>query len=58
MIDNIRHGQGLMIYNTGNVYQGLWENNQKNGFGILKDNKGVVIYEGTWKNDVYHGRGV
>lgn len=48
----------MMIYNDGKFYEGLWENDKRNGFGILKNEKGQVVYQGTWMEDLYHGRGV
>ena len=29
----IRHGQGMMIYTDGSVYEGFWQNNKRNGHG-------------------------
>jgi hypothetical protein len=33
----------------GFVYEGEWNNNQRQGVGILKDKEGVVIAEGVWE---------
>ena len=30
---------------------------EKSGFGIEYDRNGAIVYEGTWKNDLYHGEG-
>ena len=35
-------------------YEGNYENDLKNGFGILKHANGD-IYEGNWKDDNKHG---
>ena len=29
--DNLKHGGGILTYYNGNIYQGLWTNDQKNG---------------------------
>jgi hypothetical protein len=32
---------------------------KRDGFGVLFDEKsGIVIYQGEWKNDLYHGNGL
>ena len=48
-----------MLYNSYNRYDGQWKQNQKDGKGILTDEQGVTIYEGTFKNgNKENGRGL
>ena len=35
----------------------MFLNNQRSGLGTMKYND-EVIYEGYWKNDAFHGKGV
>jgi len=47
-----------MIYNNGNVYEGEWKNDKRNGQGKIIY-KNCDIYEGEWKDDkllniIYH----
>ncbi len=37
-------------------FEGEFQNRKKNGFGVLSK-RGQVIYEGNFKNDLFHGRG-
>ena len=34
IVNGKRHGQGIMIYNNERVYEGLWENDYKQGKGF------------------------
>ena len=45
-----------MSYENGDLYDGLWSANKKNGSGEYKYNSGN-IYKGTWKNDKKNGQG-
>lgn len=40
----------------GSTYKGEWENDEKHGFGTLKNPDGT-IYEGDWKYNMKNGRG-
>lgn len=33
---NARHGQGVMAFVSGDIYEGQWSNDKMNGFGTLK----------------------
>ncbi|EGR32108.1 viral a-type inclusion repeat protein [Ichthyophthirius multifiliis] len=55
--NQLREGIGCQVYENGNVYEGEWKNDNRNGYGILKDNFGIDIYNGDWKNDMYNGKG-
>ena len=50
-------GVGLCIYQSGNMYEGFWENNQAKGEGrYIMQNKDY--YEGEFDNDRMHGKGI
>ncbi|SBS96591.1 protein kinase, putative [Plasmodium malariae] len=52
-----RHGYGYYIYkDSKSIYQGIWKENTKSGFGILYNEK-EVIYSGEWLNNISHGFG-
>ena len=51
-----RHGTGTYYWNSGNVYEGQWENNSRSGQGKLTYSNGN-IYEGNWKESVRDGQG-
>lgn len=56
LIENeIRHGHGIMKYATGEVYNGDWQYNHIEGYGVMEDPDGG--YEGDWSNDEHHGFG-
>eukprot|EP00826_Nyctotherus_ovalis_P014242 TRINITY_DN1394_c0_g1_i12.p1 TRINITY_DN1394_c0_g1~~TRINITY_DN1394_c0_g1_i12.p1 ORF type:complete len:126 (-),score=63.34 TRINITY_DN1394_c0_g1_i12:124-477(-) len=51
------HGKlGELYYNTGERYEGEWQNNKKNGQGTLFYANGDV-YEATWHNGKPAGKG-
>lgn len=39
------------------IYQGNLEAGKKNGYGTLISGSGLIIYEGFWANDKFHGEG-
>jgi hypothetical protein len=45
-----------MSYPNGDIYDGQWSHNKKNGYGVQKFAKGD-IYKGNWVNDKMHGQG-
>ena len=52
-------GKGIFLWkSTGNVYEGDFANDQRNGFGTLTvktaDGKSQRQYAGGWKNDKRH----
>jgi hypothetical protein len=53
-----KHGKGRMVEHDGYVYEGDWKNNKRDGNGKLIDPDGVVVYEGEFKDDLFHGWGV
>ena len=48
--------EGILQFIDGSSYEGLLENNKRNGFGLYCFQNGDQ-YEGQWKNDLMHGRG-
>mmetsp|Transcript_28634 Transcript_28634/g.21373 ORF Transcript_28634/g.21373 Transcript_28634/m.21373 type:complete len:105 (+) Transcript_28634:23-337(+) len=46
-----------MQYPNGDVYEGEWKEDFREGFGIFKYAKGDQ-YEGEWLKDRMHGKGV
>ena len=44
-----------MKYNNGDLYNGEWKNDLKEGEGTIKYNNGD-IYDGNWKNDLKEGK--
>lgn len=52
----VRHGEGLIRYDSGNVYVGHWEHDRRAGHGRFEYACGDV-YVGEWKDGRYHGHG-
>ena len=46
-----------IVYANGDIYEGEWKNDLREGRGVLKFSNGD-FYEGEWKNDLREGRGV
>ena len=45
-----------MIYSSGDIYEGAWENDLKHGYGILEKKNGDKYY-GYWNNGLKEGQG-
>ncbi|XDD51913.1 MORN repeat-containing protein [Leptospira sp. WS92.C1] len=45
-------GKGAFIYPNGNIYIGSWRAGKREGYGILQDESGKIIYKGNWKKDI------
>ena len=45
-----KHGCGIIDYPNGDKYEGIWQNDKKNGFGILTNYENVFI-KGIVMND-------
>eukprot|EP01038_Epipyxis_sp_PR26KG_P009605 gene9605-12934_t len=54
---SLPHGQGIMNYHNGDIYEGHWENGIKQGTGKFVSSTGI-IYEGEFSNDDKNGNGV
>ncbi len=52
-----REGKGKMTYDSGDYYDGEFENDLRHGHGIYKWKNGNV-YEGDWKDGNRHGIGI
>jgi len=48
-----RQGKGLLKFNDGNIYDGEWKDDLKDGQGILYNAEKSIIYKGTWQKDAY-----
>jgi hypothetical protein len=46
------------MYPDGDTYEGDWANNKANGFGIYSNRDGAARYEGAFKDDMQHGKGI
>ncbi len=55
--DGMRHGQGKMIYPTGDIYEGEWFENKANGEGSYTYKKSGDIYSGSFVMDKKQGQG-
>ena len=55
-VDGQRHGEGKFTYPDGGFYVGGFERGKKSGAGKYTDPRGVVVYDGQWK-DKEHGEG-
>jgi hypothetical protein len=47
------HGQGTYKWPSGNIYEGEWVGDKRNGRGTQKSNDGKILKAGNWKNDVF-----
>lgn len=47
-------GKGMYQYDNGNLYEGEFKNNKKNGNGIYYFNNNEFI-KGQWKDDLLNG---
>lgn len=52
-----KEGKGILMYETGRVYEGNWKNNKREGLGFEKFENGN-IYQGEFMLGRAHGRGV
>jgi len=46
------------VYADGAKYEGEWYEGSMAGYGLLYYKNGALAYEGHWKGDKFHGRGV
>jgi tetratricopeptide (TPR) repeat protein len=52
------HGHGVMSYNNGHIYAGLWKDGLKHGTGKYVFCDQMTYYEGHFRNGLPHGQGV
>jgi hypothetical protein len=59
-IANKKHGKGIHYYRNGDVYDGPWENGERDGLNgkYTYYKKKSKEYTGDWKNNEKHGHGV
>lgn len=53
---SLRHGEGSLFYNSGNVYKGQWRNGAPEGIGEKQYSNGDS-FVGLWSNGKREGRG-
>jgi hypothetical protein len=56
LLDGMRHGKGVQIWDDGAKYDGEWKFDQANGYGTFYYVDGD-IYQGQWENDKANGEG-
>jgi len=54
-INGKKNGPGTMFWNNGDIYNGNWRNDKRNGCGKFESSE--FVYEGDWKDDQMHGEG-
>ncbi len=54
---NCTNGKGKATYENGDVYDGHWKDNKRNGTGVLHYDGGLSVYEGEWDNNFQNGQG-
>lgn len=52
-----KEGKGVLLYDSGRVYEGNWKNNKREGLGFEKF-ENSNIYQGEFMMGKAHGRGV
>ena len=59
---NIKKGRGGFIFKNNEIknyyWIGYWENNKREKYGKFFNDKGKLIYEGDYKNDLKNGEGI
>ena len=59
---NIKKGRGGFIFKNQEIkncyWVGYWENNKREKYGKFFNDKGKLIYEGDYKNDLKNGEGI
>lgn len=55
---NKKQGKGRCKYHNGDTYDGMFDNDKRNGIGTYISIKVKRKYEGEWKDDKLHGRGI
>jgi hypothetical protein len=50
-----KHGCGTLYFPSGYSYEGLWENDTENGFGMFINDNDDVLISGNKKNGKYDG---
>jgi len=56
-VDDKKSGPGIYYYLSGDIYDGEWANDLRDGFGTYKYYKTDEKYVGQWKKDERFGTG-
>ena len=51
-----REGRGVIVYDTGRIYEGLWKNDKRDGRGYELFSNGNT-YQGEFQNGKANGKG-
>jgi hypothetical protein len=52
--DSMRHGRGVITYNSSRVYEGYWHKDKREGLGFERFSNGNT-YEGEYGKGKVHG---
>ena len=56
-VNGLINGKGTMENNKGEKYVGFFLNGKKNGMGKLMNKNGKIIQQGSWRTDIFLGKG-
>lgn len=49
----------VVVYQNHDKYEGdISKGQERDGFGVYYKNNGQIMYQGEWKNNVFHGAGI
>ena len=54
----MKHGRGIYTFATGAKYIGEYYHGTKEGEGQLQNKDGAIVYKGSFKNGMPHGKGL
>ena len=57
-LDGNKHGKGVLLLSNGSRYEGDWKNDVMSGLGKLYYSSGSLAYEGGFKDNKVHGKGI
>ena len=49
-----RNGFGALKFSNGDVFEGIWVDDERSGFGLMKFGSGEE-YKGGWLSNKFHG---
>ena len=55
--DDKKDGEGVFIWENGNMYKGSFCNDQKHGYGEMRWNDGS-FFKGNWENNLHLGESI